>query len=409
MRVLIVEEGLEGLHGHYFQYLRDMVEAGRRAGHVIEVLAHVNACDEIKTVLGAKPVLRRSVIGRSAPRSPLERLRAVITHNRSLREDVLRWAEQAEIPYDVTIFTSVRIDHLWALHTMQKIDEGRRLGHIVAILLDAAGRRLVEGGYIYPRSAWPLRLLLRWVAGTPRRAGLSFAAESAGMARLFENCSGRRFGYVPHVTEMPANIVWRGRQGTTPTDPLVLGTFGFTRFDKGLDVLQEAIKRLTLPERAHFQFVLQWTGDYRLPDGGLVTQDPELTDDENVIFLPSFSRSEDYHEWLGRIDAVVLPYREEFYRDRLSRVAIDAALVGLPVVYPRRTWLESFFSDYGAGVAFDAEDAASLTAAIQILKRDFSQLVKQSEARIERTRQDFSGEEFFSCIARLITSSNDPG
>jgi glycosyltransferase involved in cell wall biosynthesis len=402
MKVLIVEEALQGLHGHYFQYLRDMAEGGRQAGHEIELLAHVNACDEIKNVLGAHPVLRRSVVGQAHAGSPLQRLKEVASHNRNLRDDVLRWAEESNTSFDATIFPSVRLDHIWALHAIRKKDCGRRLGHLIAILIDAPGNFDSAGRYHYPRSSWLLRLSLWWIAGTPRRSGLSFAAESAGMVRQFENFSRRHFGYVPHVTEMPKLVTRLNTSESFSSNPLTLGTFGFTRFDKGHDVLQNAIKKIPESDHASFHFVIQWTGDYRLPDGVLVEKDPQLMRSCHVTYLPRFSNSEEYHNWLSRVDAIILPYREAFYQDRLSRVAIDAALVGLPVVYPRRTWLAEFFSSYGAGVAFDAESPTSLTEAIITLTRDYGALVKQAKNNIEKTRRDFSGQEFFSCVGRML-------
>jgi glycosyltransferase involved in cell wall biosynthesis len=222
------------------------------------------------------------------------------------------------------------------------------------------------------------------------------------MARQFKEFSGRDFVTVPHVTSIPPETVWRhtGKEGSPAR--VHFGTFGFTRYDKGLDVLQEAIRRLPEPSRGSPEFVLQWTGDYSLPSGRRITPDLELVANGQVTFIPAFSDSDEYYKWLGSIDAIVLPYRKDFYRDRMSRVAVDAALAGLPVVYPKDTWLEDFHTTYGAGVPFLAEDPDSLAAAIASLAGNYHEHSMIAHKNITRTRRDFSGEAFFSIIEQAI-------
>jgi glycosyltransferase involved in cell wall biosynthesis len=148
--------------------------------------------------------------------------------------------------------------------------------------------------------------------------------------------------------------------------------------------------------------VVQWTGDYTLPSGRRITPDLELVGNRQVTFIPAFSDSDEYYKWLGKIDAIVLPYRKDFYRDRMSRVAVDAALAGLPVVFPEGTWLEVFHATYGAGVSFLAEDPDSLAAAISSLVGKYDDYSMIAHNNITRTRRDFSGEAFFSIIERAI-------
>ncbi|NJR43854.1 MAG: hypothetical protein HC767_15535, partial [Akkermansiaceae bacterium] len=69
---------------------------------------------------------------------------------------------------------------------------------------------------------------------------------------------------------------------------------------------------------------------------------------------------------------------------------------------PRETWLEDFFANYGAGVAFESENPASLAAAIISLKENFSHLADKSRSLIHKTRADFSASAFFEKIGKLI-------
>jgi glycosyltransferase involved in cell wall biosynthesis len=398
MNVLIVEEGLQTLHGHYFQYLRDLSNEGRRMGHRIDILAHRDASDKIVKATGAIPWLSRSVHDRPPAEGAFDRLRAIVGHNCSLHREVSEWSRKSGKQYDITLFPSVRIDHLWAIDRLRRKDSECRLGHLVALMIDAPGLRSDGGVYSFPQSSKPLQLFLRWILRRGRGSRLTFAAESEGMARQFKVFCGIDFIAVPHVTVVPPEIVWRGVGASGAPERVRFGTFGFTRYDKGLDVLQDAIKAMKAQARASLDFVLQWTGDYLLPCGTKVTKAQELVGSEGVEYISAFEDSGEYYEWLRQVDAIVLPYRKEFYRDRMSRVAVDAALVGLPVVYPRGTWLEDFHTTYGSGVPFTAGDANSLAEAISRLAADYQYHSSQAMSNISRTRRDFSGEEFFSII-----------
>jgi glycosyltransferase involved in cell wall biosynthesis len=402
MRVLIVEEGLQTLHGHYFQYIRDLAQAGRRLGHQIDILAHCKASDKIIEATGANPWLTHSVHDRRPAKSPFTRINAIVGHNRALHKEVLEWCHQSGNRYDVTIFPSVRIDHLWAIKRLSESEGECRLGHLLAIMIDAPGLRDDNGKYSFPHSSYPLKLLLKWISQRRRGDRLIFAAESEAMAKQFKVFCGIDFLTVPHVTMIPPEIIWRGvRDGVLP-QKIRFGVFGFTRYDKGLDVLQDAIKRMTGPERASLEFILQWTGDYLLPCGKNITKDHELLKSEAVSYIPAFEDSNEYYEWLQKIDAIILPYRKEFYLDRMSRVAVDAALAGLPVVYPRETWLEGFHANYGAGVPFSAGDSFSLAEGILRLTASFREHSAVAINNISRTRNDFSGEKFFSIVEQVL-------
>jgi glycosyltransferase involved in cell wall biosynthesis len=404
MHVLIVEEGLQTLHGHYFQYLRDLAQAGRRLGHQIDILAHRNASDKIVEGIGANRWLTHSVHNRRPAKSPISRLKAIVGHNCALHSEVLEWCHQSGNRYDVTIFPSVRIDHLWAIQRLSEAESDCRLGHLLAIMIDSPGLRCNDGKYLFPRSSYPLKLLLKWISRRRRGDRLIFAAESEAMAKQFKVFCGIDFLTVPHVTTIPPEIIWRGAGESQVPERIRLGVFGFTRYDKGIDVLHDAIKVMPARERALLEFVLQWTGDYSLPCGKIITKDHELLESEGVSYIPAFEDSHEYYEWLQKIDAIILPYRKEFYLDRMSRVAVDAALAGLPVVYPRETWLEGFQANYGAGVPFSAGDSVSLAEGILRFKASFREHSAVAIKNISRTRNDFSGEKFFSIVEQVLHS-----
>ena len=158
---------------------------------------------------------------------------------------------------------------------------------------------------------------------------------------------------------------------------------------------------LQRPEKFEMKIVLQWTGDYQLPDGSWIRKDATLENSPLVQYISAFSASDEYYGWLVQTDIMVLPYRKDFYYDRLSRVAIDAALAGMPIVYPAGTWLEWFVENHAAGVSFQPEDSVSLARAIQEAIQKYLGLKAQAEARKQAVSEAFSARTFFNNVGGI--------
>jgi len=405
MKILIVEEALKSLHGHWFQYISDIVNGGREAGHEIEVAVHKDACPEILQALPCRPILNATVFEKdAAPAGKLCGLKRILAHNRSLYRD-LRAFLSAGNSYDAIIATTPRLDHLLAYEFLHWRFPSRKRPHLVLIFVEAAGKYSADYSHIsFGKKSLPLKFAMKLSRWLPERNKFSLVTESVGLARQFEKFCGIKFGLVPHVTRLPELDSYREKWKTpaAAVQPKILGTFGFTRYDKGVDVLQSAIKLLPPhTSQPDIRFAVQWTGDYQLPDGSWIRKDPALENSQIVQYIPAFSTSDEYYEWIARTDIMVLPYRKDFYYDKLSRVAIDGALAGMPIVYPSGTWLEWFVREHAAGVAFQPENPESLAKAIQEVLANFVELKAQAEARKQSTCEAFSARTFFDIIAVL--------
>ncbi|XHR26760.1 MAG: hypothetical protein ACFUZC_12470 [Chthoniobacteraceae bacterium] len=403
MKILIVEEALRGLKGHWFQYVSDIVNGGLRMGHQIEVAVHKDACHEILVALPCRPILNETAFdGRTAPARGIKRIKRIIGHNRSLYHD-LSSLLAAGNSYDVIIATTVRIDHLLAYLWLLWRFRGRGFGKLVLLFIESVGRYTSNYSQLhFSAKSYPLKVTLILCRLLMRRYPVFLVTESQGLARQYEQLCGINFPIVPHVTTLPPwNLfkTYKHNVSTNPDPPLILSTFGFTRFDKGLDILQDAIRILGQRDaRRKMRFILQWTGDYRLPSGARIHRDPQLLRDPFVQYIPAFSSSRQYYEQLANTDIIVMPYRRAFYFDKLSRVAIDAALAGVPFVYPAGTWLESFANIHGSGVAFQEEDPVSLADAISEVVATFAEIKSKAETRQQTVASAFSAKAFFDRI-----------
>jgi glycosyltransferase involved in cell wall biosynthesis len=226
------------------------------------------------------------------------------------------------------------------------------------------------------------------------------ATESKGLARQFKAFSGIDSILLPHVTE------WRdtpfGTDATPKGGKIVLGTYGFTRYDKGTDLLQQALLILIsggMPSGCHF--LIQWTSGFNLPNGQRAEINSILAQRSDIEYFGAFRTEIEFRERMAATDIMILPYRKQFYFEKLSRVAIDAAEAGMPIVYPIGTWLETFVSQYGAGVSFCPDDPESLASALLIAIRDFPALKATARDRAPAVRHDFSSQSFFDILSKL--------
>jgi glycosyltransferase involved in cell wall biosynthesis len=382
------------------------VSGGVEAGHQIEVAVHKDACPEILKALPCRPILHATVFEKKTnPGGKWNVFKRVLAHNYSLYSDLSSFFAAGN-SYDVVIATTTRLDHLVGYWFLYWRFRSRGFKRLVLIFIDSVGQYSPDYSRIhFSLKRLPLKYILK--LSNPHLTGgqLFLMAESEGQARQYEKLCGVKFFLVPHVTRMPPLGPYYDKSSKASTHAghsLVLGTFGFTRFDKGLDILQEAIKIVLQQHRElDVRFVVQWTGGYRLPDGVYVDKDPLLENDPRVQYLSAFDNSEEYYDWIAQTNIMILPYRKNFYFDRLSRVAIDAALAGMPFVYPAETWMESFAKEHGAGVAFRAEDPVSLADAIRDAVDKYAELKAMATVRKQSVSEAFSACTFFDIIAKL--------
>lgn len=138
----------------------------------------------------------------------------------------------------------------------------------------------------------------------------------------------------------------------------VIGMFGGTRYDKGLDILLDALSRVKTPFRLivagrEADFTKEEIEKMSAPIKDRVTLDLRyLTDDELSAY------------W-DRTDLVVLPYRTVF--DGASGQLTEGVNRGLPIIGPSHGSLGEIIRQNHLGVTFLTEDRKDLTQKIEAM------------------------------------------
>lgn len=375
MRVLILEEALQRPTGHWHVYLGDIARGLRSMGDSVDVLAHREADPALLQQLEAVPWLSRSCWNDPQAQGQLGGLRHSLRFARELR----RWLRQQPDPYHWICSLTMRLPHLVAYTLLARsgqIPAGSR-----CLLLFVQGFGVYAGPdqpVHFPPTAsnrlarWCFRRLLRPVAN----GQIVLAAETEAMRQELSRFSGLPVVLCPHPVQVqPLQVSAQQARPVTITCP------GFARYEKGTNLLQQACRLVWAePGLKHVHVVCQWAEPFALPDGQLLSPDPELVRDQRFELINENLDEQAYHALLARTDLIVLPYRRENYHNRVSRVAIEAAIHGLPLLPMRGTWAEDLSALAGGSIVIEDETVEALVAGVIFALKTLSKLHRSAMA-----------------------------
>jgi glycosyltransferase involved in cell wall biosynthesis len=206
------------------------------------------------------------------------------------------------------------------------------------------------------------RFCFRLLGPAVRRGQVILAAETEGMRGELEQFSGLPVKLFPHPVPPPEELP----PPAAARSPFLLTAPGFARHEKGSDLLRYAIEELLAEDNPEgIEFVLQWPEPFAMPDGLPLGPGEKLKADPRVRLVNENLDPNAYEKLIAESGAVLLPYRRNSYQNRLSRVAIEAAGRGKPLVYTTGTWTEEVAAIAGTGVPVREESVRALVEAMR--------------------------------------------
>ncbi|MET0251966.1 MAG: glycosyltransferase [Novosphingobium sp.] len=395
-RLLIVEEALRDFVGHWYEYVRSVSELSRADGAEVTVIAHARADDALRATLPLHPLFPKTLWhGDYRNGGWLWRQSAVFRHNllvfRTLRRFLRRHG-----PFDAVFVPTVIVYHIWAWRLLFWLHR-RSIGRLVMLIRNSAATYDTPGAS--PRFARRTRLL-RWGIRSFARDFASsravFATDSDRLADEYRAMSGIAPIVFPSPRiASPASL----RRDRDPGTGVTFACLGPARFEKGIDVLQQAMGLyLSDPAAPPARFVVQWNMPVADAAGAAYEPDPALAADPRVTFLTQPLASEAYDAVLGESDCMVLPYRRDSYFARISGVAVEAVTAGIPIITTTDTWTANLVATSGAGLAIEDGDAAALAGAMAELARDYDRFGGEAQARRGVAMAQHSGAAFLTAL-----------
>ena len=392
-RLLVVEEALKDFVGHWYEYVKAVAELSTAAGASVEVVGHARASEALRSGSGVHPLFPRTLWDgdyRHGP--PGWRKLGLPRHNWLVFRTMRRFLKDHG-PFDTTFVPTVVGHHIWAWRLLSLLYP-RRIGRLVLLIRNNAAT-YAPGSTVpeFNRAALLLKWGLRSFASDIDAGRVVFATDSARLADEYRQLSGLTPVVFPSPRVAPpaaASPVARD-----PSAPLRFACLGPARFEKGIDVLQQAIA-LYLADAAAppARFAIQWPSGIEDADGAPYPPDAALTASGRVEFLTAPLDSAQYDALLASTDCMVLPYRRSSYFARISGVAVEAVTGGIPVISTRDTWTADLVAKSGAGIAVDDGDAVGLAAAMADLARDYPRWRGAAEAARAGAQAAHSGGEF---------------
>jgi glycosyltransferase involved in cell wall biosynthesis len=402
VKILIAEEALRSLDGHWFEYVRTIVEGCRRAGDEVTVACHRDAVPEVVQAINAEPTFPNSAWDPSYQKAGggrFRRLLRIFTHNLQFYRAARRVITQKG-PFDRVFAPTILIDHLvaWMLIAWTL---GRSFDRLILLFVNGHGIYQGPGRPpTFPRTpnTWLSRLALRCLRRLVVSGKVVLAAETEAMAAEFTRFCGLEFEYFPHPVSIKLDPT---RKVENTAHEVVFASLGLARYEKGSDLLLAAIVKVRekRPDLKHIRFVIQWGNDFKDSGGKLISPNTAPAFDSGITFLTSSCMPQEYRLQLQRACCMILPYRAQSYYARVSRVATEAAMLGIPLIYTEDTWLEEFVRKCGAGVSFRNEDADDLAKKIGEMADQLATFRSKGINKAELARQLYSVERFHRHMA----------
>ncbi len=179
------------------------------------------------------------------------------------------------------------------------------------------------------------------------------------------------------IPNMIREEMFRPPAAPRTTTPFIFFWAGRLEHVKGIDLLLEAVSRLTSRSEAAFSVRLAGRGSLR---SQLENQADSLGIGDRVTFLGRLSREEIRQE-MQRANCFVLPTRYEAF----GAVLIEAMATGLPVIATRSGGPQFIVSDTG-GILIDPENVDQLADAMARMIREYT-VFDPEQIRKETVRQ----------------------
>ena len=394
MRIFLPEEALQSGAGHWPVYIGDIATAFRQAGHHVDVLAHRQADPVLLAELQVTPWFSRNCWTEPSRQGGIGGLRHALRYGLELSAWLRRHPDSRWV-----CALTMRLQHLLAFSWLCRRPLHR--GHRRYLLLFVQGFGVYQGPGLpvtFPPTA--STRLARWcfrrLAPAVRSGRVVLAAETRAMQTELETFSQLPVKLFPHPVSLPANsappALSISAQGSPP---ITITCPGFARYEKGNDLLQEACRQMFAAEpQLALQVISQWPQPFFLPDGSEAAPDPTLLSDGRYQLINHSLDRLAYTALLSRSDLIVLPYRRSSYHNRVSRVAIEAALHGIPLVFMSGTWCEEVVELTGAGVAIAEETPEAVGRALRSALDQLPELRERALKASALVGERFSARRF---------------
>jgi glycosyltransferase involved in cell wall biosynthesis len=395
-KLLICEEALINEKGHFQSWIKAIRQMHLDAGAEVYVAGNRNVVPDVKAILDVLPIYSTNSWDQSLScRWPAWRRHlSVFLHNWRIFFETRRVLLNVG-PVDVLLFTAVRIHHVIGLRLLCLVGLGRHFKKLAFFLLTSQAE--YDSSFTSYRFL-PQSRLLAVVLGAFRRLSRRGLVIIAGDSHI--TCAEyEQLARVPMTLfPSPGSSLCYEMPSSCNESP-VFAILGVSTWDKGIDVFQDAILQFLIRNPgSSASFVLQWGVPCIGPSASLIPISDRLRSHPNVILLERRLSNSEYTFCFSKSDFIVLPYRKSTYFNRISGVAVEAAISGKPMIVTQNTWLSWALQEFGSGFCVPEADVDAWCQAIEQCCADRVALQAQAQRRMADARKYNSSERYLNIL-----------
>ncbi len=385
-RILIIEDSLRDFHGHWFEQLSCIYHEAKNKNLEINIACHKNVLSTISSQIDCKPIFKRSYFLELSTQSGIK----IINYLRFYISSVLalRSLLKSEKKYDFIFIPTCTIHHAIYLLIIKKLGFFKK-STTVPLFLNLpgvwnSGRRTME----YSKNAVIFKLINRLLS---KSGGVYLAVQTIIAKEELEKLTGCTYIVLPQPIKLDKSEIIFDNSSSS----ISFGSFGAERHEKGTDLILKAAEIL-IKKNPEVNFKIQWINGYFNEEGKMISIPSILNKNPQVCIFTEPLSNKIYNQELSSTHCLILPYRNSSYYFRDSRVALEAAIRGIPIIYTKGGWLERFSKSYDSGIGFEENDIKSLIEAIKKMQKNYFTYKKQAEAVKSQVVLDYSTESFLS-------------
>ena len=395
-KLLICEEALINEKGHFQSWIKAIRQMHLDAGAEVYVAGNRNVALDVKINLDVLPIYSTNSWDQtlSGQWPAWRRHLSVFLHNWRIFRETRRVLLNVG-PVDVLLFTAVRLHHVIALRLLCLVGLGRHFNKLVFFLLTSQAEYDSSfTSYRFPAKSRLLAIVLGAFRRLSRRGLVVLAGDSHITCAEYEQLARVPMTLFPSpgsalCYEMPSSY----------SESPVFAILGVSTWDKGIDVFQDAIVQfLARNPGSPASFVLQWGVPCVGPAHSIIPISDRLRSHPNVILLERRLSNAEYNSYFSKADFIVLPYRKSTYFNRISGVAVEAAISGKPMIVTENTWLSWAIQEFGSGFCVPEADVDAWSQAIEQCCADRVALQAHAQRRMADAQNYNSSERYLDTL-----------
>lgn len=397
-RVVLFDLHADGHHIKYVRYVaQHLLEEGNEVAFVT-----MRRARSIDLLLGDLPLLRIEYLethcGKGFARDPIRMFVQIWRALGGCYSFASAW--------DATHVCLMMLDYSEPALLLRTLSWRRRRWRLAGFLVwpyvgrSRSGRgRLIRRGYRSIRRL-ALRMTLRWHLIDAVFVNTEWARQSClgrweGDLRVKE-----RIVVVPDPcdpVDVAATLSEARSRLSLPMDKCVILFFGGLRWDKGIDILLDAVQDLD----EDVVLVVAGPAAY-LTNAEVNKRRGGLRGAAEIIARIAYITPEEEHLYYAAADAVVLPYRHAFRGT--SGVMQTAVSFGKPLIASDVGEIGRLVREHSLGIVVEPESAPSLREGI----REFVRARSEISRSVQKTAAEYAGTHHWRRMAALVAQTMEP-